>query len=194
MATGTQEPENFWEHTSDNSVIRTFLERTDFDVTEKFETLLNGGTISEAIEENLTYNVLTSSEQNLWSLLYLTGYLTKVGSTHNLSETLLKIPNHEVMSIFQKSVTEWFSDSLARSNRSSLFEALWNEDADKLTEILSDLLFNTISYHDYAESFYPHAGYRSILPIDIKRFLLYGSTRKLSRRCEFTEKIHTVNV
>lgn len=58
------------------------------------------------------------------------------------------------MSIFQKSVTEWFSDSLARSNRSSLFEALWNEDADKLTEILSDLLFNTISYHDYAESFY----------------------------------------
>lgn len=40
MATGTQEPENFWEHTSDNSVIRTFLERTDFDVTEKFETLL----------------------------------------------------------------------------------------------------------------------------------------------------------
>ena len=154
MATGTQEPENFWEHTSDNSVIRTFLERTDFDVTEKFETLLNGGTISEAIEENLTYNVLTSSEQNLWSLLYLTGYLTKVGSTHNLSETLLKIPNHEVMSIFQKSVTEWFSDSLARSNRSSLFEALWNEDADKLTEILSDLLFNTISYHDYAESFY----------------------------------------
>ena len=123
MATGTQEPENFWEHTSDNSVIRTFLERTDFDVTEKFETLLNGGTISEAIEENLTYNVLTSSEQNLWSLLYLTGYLTKVGSTHNLSETLLKIPNHEVMSIFQKSVTEWFSDSLARSNRSSLFEA-----------------------------------------------------------------------
>ena len=154
MATGTQEPENFWEHTSDNSVIRTFLERTDFDVTEKFETLLNGGTISEAIEENLTYNVLTSSEQNLWSLLYLTGYLTKVGSTHNLSETLLKIPNHEVMSIFQKSVTEWFSDSLARSKRSSLFEALWNEDADKLTEILSDLLFNTISYHDYAESFY----------------------------------------
>ena len=123
MATGTQEPENFWEHTSDNSVIRTFLERTDFDVTEQFETLLNGGTISEAIEENLTYNVLTSSEQNLWSLLYLTGYLTKVGSTHNLSETLLKIPNHEVMSIFQKSVTEWFSDSLARSNRSSLFEA-----------------------------------------------------------------------
>lgn len=154
MATGILEPENFWEHTSDNAVIRTFLERTDFDVTEKFETLMNGGTICETIEENLTYNVLTSSEQNLWSLLYLTGYLTKVDSARNSSETLLKIPNNEVMDIFQKSVTEWFSNSLAQSNRNALFEASWNEDTEKLTEIISDLLFNTISYHDYAESFY----------------------------------------
>ena len=58
MATGILEPENFWEHTSDNAVIRTFLERTDFDVTEKFETLMNGGTICETIEENLTYTCL----------------------------------------------------------------------------------------------------------------------------------------
>ena len=58
------------------------------------------------------------------------------------------------MDIFQKSVTEWFSNSLAQSNRNALFEASWNEDTEKLTEILSDLLFNTISYHDYAESFY----------------------------------------
>jgi len=74
-----------------------------------------------------------------------------VGSTHNLSETLLKIPNHEVMSIFQKSVTEWFSDSLARSNRSSLFEALWNEDADKLTEMDTDVSA-TIHSKSYNES------------------------------------------
>lgn len=85
---------------------------------------------------------------------YLTGYLTKVDSARNSSETLLKIPNNEVMDIFQKSVTEWFSNSLAQSNRNTLFEASWNEDTEKLTEILSDLLFNTISYHDYAESFY----------------------------------------
>lgn len=153
-ATGIAEPENFWEHTSDNAVVRTFLERTDFDVTEKFETLLNGGVISEVIEENLTYNVLTSSEQNLWSLLYLTGYLTKADNDTNLKETKLKIPNAEVMDIFRKSVLEWFEDSVEQSNRKPLFEALWNGEQDKLTEILSDLLFNTISYHDYAESYY----------------------------------------
>lgn len=153
-STGIAEPENFWEHTSDNAVVRTFLERTDFDVTEKFETLLNGGTISEVIEENLTYNVLTSSEQNLWSLLYLTGYLTKADNDTNSKETKLKIPNAEVMGIFRKSVLEWFEDSVEQSNRKPLFDALWNGEQDKLTELLSDLLFNTISYHDYAESYY----------------------------------------
>lgn len=153
-STRATEPENFWEHTSDNSIIKTFLERTDFDVTEKFETLLNGGSIKENIEENLTYNILTSSEENLWSLLYLTGYLTRVDQTTGSRETTLKIPNAEVMDIFRKSVSEWFSDSLARSNRTALFDALWKADATRLTELLSDLLFNTISYHDYAESFY----------------------------------------
>lgn len=58
-------PENFLEHTSDNAIIGLFLERTDFDVTEKFETLLNGGYIKEIITENLTYDFLTSSEENL---------------------------------------------------------------------------------------------------------------------------------
>lgn len=153
-STGNKTPENFWEHTSDNAVIRTFLERTDFNVTEKFEALLNGGVIHEKIEENLTYNTLTSSEQNLWSLLYLTGYLTKVNDDTNTPEAVLKIPNAEIMSIFQKSVTEWFSDSFIQSNRSRLFEALWSSNAKALTDILSDLLFNTISYHDYAENFY----------------------------------------
>ena len=153
-STGATEPENFWEHTSDNAIIKTFLERTDFDVTEKFESLLTGGSIKEIIEENLTYNILASSEENLWSLLYLTGYLTRIDQINGSRETTLKIPNAEVMDIFRKSVSEWFSDSLARSNRTALFDALWKADADRLTELLSDLLFNTISYHDYAESFY----------------------------------------
>lgn len=74
---GIGTPENFWEHTSDNAVIRSFLEHTDFDVTEKFETLLRGGYIKETVAENLTYNFLVSSEENLWSLLYFTGYLTQ---------------------------------------------------------------------------------------------------------------------
>ena len=153
-STGTWEPENFWANTSDNAIIRSFLERTDFDITEKFETLLTGGTICESIDEELTYNTLTSSEQNIWSLLYLTGYLTKKGTVTGSQKVYLKIPNAEVRDIFQKSVIEWFNDKSVKSDRHLLFQALWNMEAERLTELLSDLLFSTISYHDYAESYY----------------------------------------
>ena len=153
-STGTREPENFWANTSDNATIRSFLERTDFDITEKFETLLAGGTICESIDEELTYNTLTSSEQNIWSLLYLTGYLTKKGTVTGSQKVYLKIPNAEVRDIFQKSVIEWFNDKSVKSDRHLLFQALWNMEAERLTELLSDLLFSTISYHDYAESYY----------------------------------------
>lgn len=158
---GLEKPENFWEHTSDNAVIEQFLEKTDFDVTEKFETLLSGNYIKETISENLTYNFLASSEENLWSLLYMTGYLTKVKpedmeKDDKLEEgqTALRIPNAEVTDIFRKSVVEWFHKKVMNSDRRELFSALWNGDAEELTELLSDLLFDTISFHDYAESFY----------------------------------------
>ena len=158
---GLEKPENFWEHTSDNAVIEQFLEKTDFDVTEKFETLLSGNYIKETISENLTYNFLASSEENLWSLLYMTGYLTKVKpedmeKDDKLEEgqTALRIPNAEVIDIFRKSVVEWFHKKVMNSDRRELFSALWNGDAEALTELLSDLLFDTISFHDYAESFY----------------------------------------
>lgn len=153
-------PKNFWENTSDNAVIRSFLERTGFHVNDKFETLLAGGHIKEPIVENLTYDVLESSEENLWSLLYLTGYLTKARPNEQDApgllpgEFALKIPNIEVRDIFKKSVKSWFYERTAASDRRELFAALWSGDEEKLTTVLSNLLFDTISYHDYRESFY----------------------------------------
>ena len=154
LTEGIDRPENFWEHTSDNAAIRMFLERTDFDVTEKFERLLAGESIREVITENLTYDMLTSSEENLWSLLYFTGYLTKTEKQVENGKTELRIPNAEVMDIFRKSVVEWFYQKTAKSDRSMLFTALWNGEEERLTELLSDLLFDTISFYDYEENFY----------------------------------------
>lgn len=67
---------------------------------------------------------------------------------------LLKIPNEEVKLIFRKTVVEWFHAKVATVDRSELFRAMWEGNAQKATVILSDLLFNTISYHDYKEDFY----------------------------------------
>lgn len=150
------EPENFWENTSHNDIIRTFLSCEGMDVTDSFERLLAGETIEVEITDNLTYENLTDSEENLWSVLYLTGYLTKDirQPLQGKTKAFLKIPNAEIMDIFRKSVVRWFDEQIAVRDRSSLFIALWNEDSERLSELISDLLFETISYHDYAESFY----------------------------------------
>lgn len=150
------EPENFWENTSHNDIIRTFLSCEGMDVTDSFERLLAGETIEVNITENLTYENLTDSEENLWSVLYLTGYLTKdiKNPVSGKTKVFLKIPNAEIMDIFRKSVVRWFDERIAVRDRSELFEALWNEDAGRLSDLISELLFETISYHDYAESFY----------------------------------------
>lgn len=77
------EPKSYWEDTSHNGILRVFIElansveRQDLAVNDKFEALLGGDCIEEPIEQNLTYDTLHSSESNLWSLLYLTGYLTQ---------------------------------------------------------------------------------------------------------------------
>lgn len=149
-------PKNYWENTSDNAIIRSFLDRTQFDIQEKFETLLAGGYITEKIENALTYDVLEASEENLWTLLYFTGYLTiaEVEEKTDSGRTALRIPNAEIMDIFRKSVRKWFWDRAAASDRSELFSAFWNADTDKLAQLVTDLLFNTISYHDYRESYY----------------------------------------
>lgn len=150
------EPENFWENTSHNDIIRTFLSCEGMDVTDSFEKLLAGDTIEVNITENLTYENLTDSEENLWSVLYLTGYLTKdiKNPVSGKTKAFLKIPNAEIMDIFRKSVVRWFDEKIAVRDRSKLFEALWNADTGRLSDLISELLFETISYHDYAESFY----------------------------------------
>lgn len=150
------EPENFWENTSRNDIICTFLSCEGMDVTDSFEKLLASETIEVNITENLTYENLTDSEENLWSVLYLTGYLTKdiKNPVSGKTKAFLKIPNAEIMDIFRKSIVRWFDEKIAVRDRSKLFEALWNADTGRLSDLISELLFETISYHDYAESFY----------------------------------------
>ena len=72
---GITKPKNFWLHTSGNGVIREFVNYENWGIPDKFETLMNGGTITETITDQLTYDHLQESEQNLWSILLMTGYL-----------------------------------------------------------------------------------------------------------------------
>ena len=152
-------PASYWKNTSDNSIVRSFIDYAGRSISRKLETLLSGGYILQRIEENLTYDYLHSSEENLWSILYLTGYLTQVRK-EDLPDPLpekmsaLMIPNAEVQEIFETTIQKWFDESAQTWNRKILFDAVWSGKAEVLTEQMNKLLRKTISYHDYKEDFY----------------------------------------
>ena len=152
-------PVSYWKNTSDNAIIRSFIDYAGSSITKKLETLMAGGSILQRVDENLTYDYLHSSEDNLWSLLYLTGYLTKAQTTIDTDELPpgmmeLKIPNAEIKEIFETTVVRWFDESAKTWNRKTLFDAIWSGDCDRITQELTALLRKTISYHDYREDFY----------------------------------------
>ena len=156
-------PESYWKNTSDNAIIRSFIDYAGSNITKKLETLLSGGYIMQRVEEDLTYDYLHSSEDNLWSVLYLTGYLTKVrkeelskaASDHISNElSALKIPNEEIREIFETTIKKWFEDNSKIWNRQPLFDAVWKKDTETATKEMNKLLRKTISYHDYKEDFY----------------------------------------
>lgn len=152
-------PVSYWKNTSDNAIIRSFIDYAGSSITKKLETLMAGGSILQRVDENLTYDYLHSSEDNLWSLLYLTGYLTKAQTTIDTDELPpgmmeLKIPNAEIKEIFETTVVRWFDESAKTWNRKTLFDAIWSGDCDRITQELTALLRRTISYHDYREDFY----------------------------------------
>ena len=112
----------------------------------------------------------SSSEDNLWSILYLTGYLTMVPDKR-LSNTLpsatsaLMIPNTEIREIYESTIIQWVRDSAQTWNRESLFQAAWNGDITTLTAEMNQLLRKTISYHDYPDSFLSWTYFEIFVPL-----------------------------
>jgi len=147
-------PKNYWKNTSSNGIIRIFVERKEFRVKYKFESLMNGGTISQTISDELTYDSLYETEDNLWSVLLMTGYLTKADPEEEGNTVSLRIPNAEIASIFQETVAKHFSESVNDVDQKKMMAALWAGDEKEASQAISDFLWQTISYMDYHEDYY----------------------------------------
>ena len=145
-------PKNYWRNTSGNGVIKEFVGR--FKVSGKFEALMNGLSVTENISDELTYDILNETEQNLWSVLLMTGYLTKADPISKGEAVDLKIPNAEILSIFQDTVAVHFREKLDISKQEAMMQALWSGDSETASGLMSDLLWKTISYMDYHEDYY----------------------------------------
>lgn len=153
MSNPETQPQNYWENTSSNSVIDEFFHLPSFTIAQKFESLLNGRSITETISNALSYDIAYTKEDHLWSVLLMTGYITPI--SFNQSQTKeLRLPNKEIETIFQAIVVNHFQKSKDRHKVQDLMNSLWRNDVKTASEIMSHLLWQTISYHDYGEDYY----------------------------------------
>ena len=146
----------YWSNTSSNSIVRTLVERADLSVKQEIEALIEGKTITKPIHEDITYDDMDSTQDNLWNFLFFTGYLKKISEQQDDEDILVEmaIPNSEVRYIYKNTVLRWFEEKTKDKNFSLLYESILNGDRKKMAEILSENLMETISFYDYQESYY----------------------------------------
>ena len=147
-------PENFWQNTSSNDIVSVFVNNISEEFQDDIEDILKGNSVTKTISEYLNYKFLTSDENNLWSTLLFTGYLTKADTNPNKELVALKIPNKEILGIFEDAVIQHFRQSVRTPLRDELLDAMWSGDASRATEIISDFLWKNISFYDCSEIYY----------------------------------------
>ena len=150
------EPKAYWLNTSGNAMVRELISKSADGTTQmEIERLIEGETITKTLNEQLTHNEIRSSIGNIWSLLYMTGYLTTTQRPSG-GRYALRIPNREVRQIYMQQVLSWFEDkaSAETDKLTNLYAAFETGDVDTIKEILDEQLLDTVSFYDAHESFY----------------------------------------
>ncbi len=156
------QPENYWINTSSNDAVRRFIEESANATTKReIERLVAGEVITKEIRQELTYAEIYQSIDNIWSLLFTTGYLTQRGKAEG-RQMKLAIPNLEIRDIYVTQIMEFFKENVREDGEmlNRFCDALQNEDAENVEKIFTEYLRRTISIRDMAvrtdmkESFY----------------------------------------
>jgi hypothetical protein len=150
------EPKAYWMNTSGNDMVRNLIKMaTTGTARMEIEDLIEGRTVTKFLNEQLTHSEINKNITNVWSLLYMTGYLT-VTKRPTKDEYVLHIPNREIRQIFKIQVLEWFNDkaSAEAEKLADLYTAFENGDTTTITDYLNKQLIPIVSYYDAHESFY----------------------------------------
>lgn len=142
-------PENYWANTSGNAMVRRFIDKANQQTRSEIERLIEGETITKTVNMELTYQELDSTIENLWSVLFTTGYLTQRRKSEGKSFELM-IPNREIRSLFVSQIREWFAETIRTDGTTveTFCRAFPNADAAVIEEILNDYLWKSISILD----------------------------------------------
>lgn len=146
------EPKNYWANTSGNSVISHFIDSVGKPqklTRMELEQLVNGGIVQKEINSELTYKELYSSIDNLWSTLFMTGYLTQRGESSGNRYNLV-IPNREIRNIITNHILKMFKENVKDDGKtvSDLCDALLNQNPEKVELIFTEYMKKTISIRD----------------------------------------------
>ena len=146
-------PQDYWSNSSGNAIVRSLIDKADVQTKNEIERLIAGEYIEKEISQELTYDEIDNKIENLWSVLFTTGYLTQHGHTEN-GKYRLTIPNKEIRNLFTRQIREWFRDVLQKDGEklNAFCNAFVEKNTDKIEQIFSDYLWNTISIRDTAVS------------------------------------------
>lgn len=143
------EPEAYWINTSGNDLVKRFIDKANKTTKSEIERLINGEAIEKELRLDLTYEEVDQSIENLWSVLFTTGYLTQSGRNENGAYRLI-IPNREVREVFRLKINEWFKKSIfSNTERLTTFWKAFEEgDTEGVEQYLNRILSNSISVFD----------------------------------------------
>lgn len=150
-------PVSYWANTSSNSIVKDLVERADNDTKGEIEKLIEGGSIEKPVHEDITYDEIYKSQDNLWNFMFFTGYLKIINerTENDVKYATLVVPNRETRYIYRQKIINWFSQEIVeKSDRSGLFSALLSGDAKGFEREINKLLRPSISYMDSYENFY----------------------------------------
>lgn len=149
-------PKPYWSNTSSNNIIRTLIEVSDSSVKQEIEGLIAGHTIEKPVYEDITYEDVYKSQDNLWNFLFFTGYLKSTGQRFEIDTIYItmKIPNEKIRYIYRTTIREWFQEKIKASDYHILYQDIFTGNCTGIENFINDQLSDSISYYDNAENFY----------------------------------------
>ncbi|MDF2885020.1 MAG: family ATPase [Clostridiaceae bacterium] len=150
-------PSSYWANTSSNSIVKSLIEKADTATKKEIELLIEGKTIEKPVHEDITYDEIYDTMDNLWNFMFFTGYFKKINQRMDSQDNRyleLSIPNREVKYIFRTKILKWFEEKVKAKDLSNLYSAIINKNPEIFEEELGRLLMETISFNDAYENFY----------------------------------------
>ncbi len=150
-------PSSYWANTSSNNIVKSLIERADDETKKEIEILIEGKTIEKPVHEDITYDEIYKSMDNLYNFMFFTGYFKKVSERMDEEDNKFiefAIPNKEVKYIFRRKILNWFDERIKCEDRTKLYTSVLQGDVKTFQSEINRLLRKTISFNDAYENFY----------------------------------------